>query len=122
MGHQKAHGDKVAVETEFYDVISSDSKVSNNLKAECLERGNYQRFIDIWESHKDGEIIIVDGEEFRENPGLVLNNFVGQVRNINEVGITNGNSEFHNINFTDILEFGVGKSMYCISKKFAKEY
>ena len=37
--HQKAHGDKIAVENSFYDVISSDSGVTSSLRSECLERG-----------------------------------------------------------------------------------
>ena len=123
--HQKAHGDKVASEYSFYDVISSDSKVTASLRSECLDRGRYRHFIDIWESRGDGKIVIVDGEEFKRNPGMVLNSFVQQVdeiKNPMKNPKKHGDLVVENFDFTNVLKFEDGKSMFCISKDFSRKH
>ncbi|XP_013102846.2 bifunctional heparan sulfate N-deacetylase/N-sulfotransferase [Stomoxys calcitrans] len=75
--HQKAHGDAIANNYSFYQVITaSDSapKALRDLRNRCLNPGKYAQHLERWLSYYPAQQLhIIDGEQLRLNPIDVMN-------------------------------------------------
>ncbi|XP_075162039.1 N-deacetylase and N-sulfotransferase sfl [Haematobia irritans] len=75
--HQKAHGDAIANNYSFYQVITaSDSapKALRDLRNRCLNPGKYAQHLERWLSYYPAQQLhIIDGEQLRLNPVDVMN-------------------------------------------------
>lgn len=75
--HQRAHGDPLATSLSFEQVIKAkedDSEQLKSLRSRCLSPGFYSQHLSRWlDFYPSRQIIIIDGEWFRLNPGAVLN-------------------------------------------------
>uniref|UniRef100_A0A1I8MTS9 [heparan sulfate]-glucosamine N-sulfotransferase n=1 Tax=Musca domestica TaxID=7370 RepID=A0A1I8MTS9_MUSDO len=75
--HQRAHGDAIANNYSFYQVITaSDSapKALRDLRNRCLNPGKYAQHLERWLSYYPAQQLhIIDGEQLRLNPVDVMN-------------------------------------------------
>ncbi|XP_037813495.1 LOW QUALITY PROTEIN: bifunctional heparan sulfate N-deacetylase/N-sulfotransferase, partial [Lucilia sericata] len=75
--HQRAHGDTIANNYSFYQVITaSDSapKSLRDLRNRCLNPGKYAQHLERWLSYYPAQQLhIIDGEQLRLNPVDVMN-------------------------------------------------
>ncbi|XP_068141948.1 bifunctional heparan sulfate N-deacetylase/N-sulfotransferase [Drosophila tropicalis] len=75
--HQKAHGDVIANNYSFYQVITaSDSapKALKDLRNRCLNPGKYAQHLEHWLAYYPAQQMhIIDGEQLRLNPIDVMN-------------------------------------------------
>ncbi|XP_011186085.1 bifunctional heparan sulfate N-deacetylase/N-sulfotransferase [Zeugodacus cucurbitae] len=75
--HQRAHGDAIANNYSFYQVITaSDSapKALKDLRNRCLNPGKYAQHLEHWLAYYPAQQLhIIDGEQLRLNPVDVMN-------------------------------------------------
>lgn len=84
--HQRAHNLSVALNFTFYEIVSLDFqkergavdertlKAVHDLRNRCLSPGTYATHLEKWLAHySPDQMMIVDGEEFRDNPVLIMN-------------------------------------------------
>ncbi|XP_065359240.1 bifunctional heparan sulfate N-deacetylase/N-sulfotransferase [Calliphora vicina] len=75
--HQRAHGDTIANNYSFYQVITaSDSapKSLRDLRNRCLNPGKYAQHLERWLSYYPAQQLhLIDGEQLRLNPVDVMN-------------------------------------------------
>lgn len=84
--HQRAHNLSVALNFTFYEIVSLDFqkdrgkiheptlKAVRDLRNRCLSPGTYATHLEKWLAHySPDQMMIVDGEELRDNPVLVMN-------------------------------------------------
>ncbi|XP_040098349.1 bifunctional heparan sulfate N-deacetylase/N-sulfotransferase 2 isoform X2 [Oryx dammah] len=76
--HQRAHGDPVALNYTFYQVISASSQAPpalRSLQNRCLVPGYYSTHLQRWLTYyPSGQLLIVDGQELRTNPAASMEN------------------------------------------------
>ncbi|XP_036784535.2 bifunctional heparan sulfate N-deacetylase/N-sulfotransferase 2 isoform X3 [Manis pentadactyla] len=74
--HQRAHGDPVALNYTFYQVISASSQAPltlHSLQNRCLVPGYYSTHLQRWLNYyPSGQLLIVDGQELRTNPAASM--------------------------------------------------
>ncbi|XP_064125796.1 bifunctional heparan sulfate N-deacetylase/N-sulfotransferase 2 isoform X6 [Loxodonta africana] len=74
--HQRAHGDPVALNYTFYQVISASSHAPlalRSLQSRCLIPGHYSTHLQRWLTYyPSGQLLIVDGQELRTNPAASM--------------------------------------------------
>uniref|UniRef100_A0A8C2S921 [heparan sulfate]-glucosamine N-sulfotransferase n=1 Tax=Capra hircus TaxID=9925 RepID=A0A8C2S921_CAPHI len=74
--HQRAHGDPVALNYTFYQVISASSQAPpalRSLQNRCLVPGYYSTHLQRWLTYyPSGQLLIVDGQELRTNPAASM--------------------------------------------------
>lgn len=77
--HQRAHGDLLAKEKSFEEIIKAkdDDSSSHELRTirnRCLMPGFYSQHLNRWlELYPSRQIIIIDGQWLKLNPGAVMN-------------------------------------------------
>ncbi|GAB1298813.1 Bifunctional heparan sulfate N-deacetylase/N-sulfotransferase 2 [Apodemus speciosus] len=103
--HQRAHGDPVALNYTFYQVISASSQAPlllRSLQSRCLVPGYYSTHLQRWLAYyPSGQLLIMDGQELRVNPAAsmeIIQKFLG---------IT----PF--LNYTRTLRFDEDKGFWC---------
>uniref|UniRef100_A0A9L0TFW0 [heparan sulfate]-glucosamine N-sulfotransferase n=1 Tax=Equus caballus TaxID=9796 RepID=A0A9L0TFW0_HORSE len=103
--HQRAHGDPVALNYTFYQVISASSQAPlalRSLQNRCLVPGYYSTHLQRWLTYyPSGQLLIVDGQELRTNPAASMENIQ------KFLGIT----PF--LNYTRTLRFDEDKGFWC---------
>nr|XP_048282435.1 bifunctional heparan sulfate N-deacetylase/N-sulfotransferase 2 isoform X4 [Myodes glareolus] len=103
--HQRAHGDPVALNYTFYQVISASSQaplVLRSLQSRCLVPGYYSTHLQRWLTYyPSGQLLIVDGQELRINPATSMETIQ------KFLGIT----PF--LNYTRTLRFDEDKGFWC---------
>ncbi|XP_077896102.1 bifunctional heparan sulfate N-deacetylase/N-sulfotransferase 2 isoform X5 [Ictidomys tridecemlineatus] len=103
--HQRAHGDPVALNYTFYQVISASSQaplVLRSLQNRCLVPGYYSTHLQRWLTYyPSGQLLIVDGQELRTNPAASMESIQ------KFLGIT----PF--LNYTRTLRFDEDKGFWC---------
>ncbi|KAF2355048.1 Heparan sulfate-N-deacetylase [Trinorchestia longiramus] len=76
--HQVAHGVPAAVNHSFSEVLRAEAPPNHpkdlyNLRARCLEPGEYARHLERWLEHFPAEqLLLVDGEQLRQAPVQVM--------------------------------------------------
>ncbi|XP_054731807.1 bifunctional heparan sulfate N-deacetylase/N-sulfotransferase [Anastrepha obliqua] len=75
--HQRAHGDAIANNYSFYQVITagdSAPKALKDLRNRCLNPGKYAQHLEHWLAYYPAQQLhIIDGEQLRLNPVDVMN-------------------------------------------------
>lgn len=75
--HQRSHGDTVALNFTFYDVITANDhspKPLRELRNRCLNPGLYAQHLERWLSfYPPQQLMIIDGEELKSDPVRVMN-------------------------------------------------
>ncbi|XP_067643649.1 bifunctional heparan sulfate N-deacetylase/N-sulfotransferase [Eurosta solidaginis] len=75
--HQRAHGDAIANNYSFYQVITASDSASKSLKDlrnRCLNPGKYAQHLEHWLAYYPAQQLhIIDGEQLRLNPVDVMN-------------------------------------------------
>jgi len=75
--HMKAHGDQLAVEHSFLEIIKADetsSKAMREIRNRCLIPGLYSQHIDRWLYYYDSsQMLLLDGDSLRDDPIQVMN-------------------------------------------------
>lgn len=75
--HIKAHGDVVANNYSFYQVITSDDsapKLLKDLRNRCLNPGKYAQHLEKWLNfYQNQQLYIIDGEQLKFHPTEVVN-------------------------------------------------
>ncbi|XP_057386730.1 bifunctional heparan sulfate N-deacetylase/N-sulfotransferase 2 isoform X2 [Balaenoptera acutorostrata] len=103
--HQRAHGDPVALNYTFYQVISASSQAPlalHSLQNRCLVPGYYSTHLQRWLTYyPSGQLLIVDGQELRTNPAASMESIQ------KFLGIT----PF--LNYTRTLRFDEDKGFWC---------
>uniref|UniRef100_A0A7N9CYG3 [heparan sulfate]-glucosamine N-sulfotransferase n=1 Tax=Macaca fascicularis TaxID=9541 RepID=A0A7N9CYG3_MACFA len=103
--HQRAHGDPVALNYTFYQVISASSQTPlalRSLQNRCLVPGYYSTHLQRWLTYyPSGQLLIVDGQELRTNPAASMESIQ------KFLGIT----PF--LNYTRTLRFDDDKGFWC---------
>ncbi|KAL4698354.1 hypothetical protein H8959_011011 [Pygathrix nigripes] len=103
--HQRAHGDPVALNYTFYQVISASSQAPlalRSLQNRCLVPGYYSTHLQRWLTYyPSGQLLIVDGQELRTNPAASMESIQ------KFLGIT----PF--LNYTRTLRFDDDKGFWC---------
>uniref|UniRef100_A0A8D1BH84 [heparan sulfate]-glucosamine N-sulfotransferase n=1 Tax=Sus scrofa TaxID=9823 RepID=A0A8D1BH84_PIG len=103
--HQRAHGDPVALNYTFYQVISASSQAPlalRSLQNRCLVPGYYSTHLQRWLTYyPSGQLLIVDGQELRTNPAASMESIQ------KFLGIT----PF--LNYTRTLRFDEDKGFWC---------
>ncbi|XP_073734875.1 bifunctional heparan sulfate N-deacetylase/N-sulfotransferase 2 isoform X2 [Callorhinus ursinus] len=103
--HQRAHGDPVALNYTFYQVISASSQAPlalRSLQNRCLVPGYYSTHLQRWLTYyPSGQLLIVDGQELRTNPAASMESIQ------KFLGIT----PF--LNYTRTLRFDEEKGFWC---------
>ncbi|XP_059982591.1 bifunctional heparan sulfate N-deacetylase/N-sulfotransferase 2 isoform X3 [Lagenorhynchus albirostris] len=103
--HQRAHGDPVALNYTFYQVISASSHAPlalRSLQDRCLVPGYYSTHLQRWLTYyPSGQLLIVDGQELRTNPAASMESIQ------KFLGIT----PF--LNYTRTLRFDEDKGFWC---------
>ncbi|XP_059967797.1 bifunctional heparan sulfate N-deacetylase/N-sulfotransferase 2 isoform X2 [Mesoplodon densirostris] len=103
--HQRAHGDPVALNYTFYQVISASSRAPlalRSLQDRCLVPGYYSTHLQRWLTYyPSGQLLIVDGQELRTNPAASMESIQ------KFLGIT----PF--LNYTRTLRFDDDKGFWC---------
>ncbi|XP_014440331.1 bifunctional heparan sulfate N-deacetylase/N-sulfotransferase 2 isoform X2 [Tupaia chinensis] len=103
--HQRAHGDPVALNYTFYQVISASSQAPlalRSLRNRCLVPGYYSTHLQRWLTYyPSGQLLIVDGQELRTNPASSMEGIQ------KFLGIT----PF--LNYTQTLRFDEDKGFWC---------
>ncbi|XP_030884156.1 bifunctional heparan sulfate N-deacetylase/N-sulfotransferase 2 isoform X3 [Leptonychotes weddellii] len=103
--HQRAHGDPVALNYTFYQVISASSQAPlalRSLQNRCLVPGYYSTHLQRWLTYyPSGQLLIVDGQELRINPAASMESIQ------KFLGIT----PF--LNYTRTLRFDEEKGFWC---------
>ncbi|XP_061420826.1 bifunctional heparan sulfate N-deacetylase/N-sulfotransferase 2-like isoform X1 [Lethenteron reissneri] len=105
--HQRVHGDVAALNHSFVEVVSAgpDSPFPLRvLQGRCLQPGLYSSHADKWLSlYPPGQLLIVDGQQFRSNPAVVLDSvqrFLGLSPHFN---------------FANALTFDEHKGFWCVA-------
>ncbi|RZF35802.1 hypothetical protein LSTR_LSTR009218 [Laodelphax striatellus] len=74
--HTRAHGDPIALNYSFYDVISASDtapKVLRDLRNRCLNPGKYAQHLERWLTYyTPQQLHIIDGDQLRSNPIEVM--------------------------------------------------
>ncbi|XP_039293526.1 bifunctional heparan sulfate N-deacetylase/N-sulfotransferase [Nilaparvata lugens] len=74
--HTRAHGDPIALNYTFYDVISASDtapKVLRDLRNRCLNPGKYAQHLERWLTYyTPQQLHIIDGDQLRSNPIEVM--------------------------------------------------
>ncbi|XP_027716837.1 bifunctional heparan sulfate N-deacetylase/N-sulfotransferase 2 isoform X2 [Vombatus ursinus] len=103
--HQRAHGDPIALNHTFYQVISAPPQASPALRAlqnRCLIPGYYSTHLQRWLTYyPSGQVLIVDGQELRTNPAASMESIQ------KFLGVTPV------LNYTRTLRFDEGKGFWC---------
>ncbi|XP_043842338.1 bifunctional heparan sulfate N-deacetylase/N-sulfotransferase 2 isoform X3 [Dromiciops gliroides] len=103
--HQRAHGDPVALNHTFYQVISAPPQAPSALRAlqnRCLIPGYYSTHLQRWLTYyPSGQVLIVDGQELRTNPAASMESIQ------KFLGVT------PLLNYTRTLRFDEGKGFWC---------
>ncbi|XP_013787455.1 bifunctional heparan sulfate N-deacetylase/N-sulfotransferase-like [Limulus polyphemus] len=75
--HMKAHEDHAAVKYAFYEVVTASDnapKILRDLKSRCLNPGLYAQHLERWLAfYPPSQLMIIDGEELKGDPAIVLN-------------------------------------------------
>ncbi|XP_065336089.1 bifunctional heparan sulfate N-deacetylase/N-sulfotransferase isoform X1 [Cloeon dipterum] len=75
--HMRAHGDQVALNYSFYEVITaseSSNRPLRDLRNRCLLPGKYSQHLERWLTYySSSQLFIIDGEELRTAPVDVMN-------------------------------------------------
>ncbi|XP_037933336.1 bifunctional heparan sulfate N-deacetylase/N-sulfotransferase [Teleopsis dalmanni] len=75
--HQRAHGDIIANNYSFYQIITatdSAPKALKDLRNRCLNPGKYAQHLEHWLAYYPAQQLhIIDGEQLRSNPVDVMN-------------------------------------------------
>lgn len=75
--HTKAHGDIIANNYSFHQVITASDtapKPLRDLRNRCLNPGKYAQHLDRWMTYFPPQAVhIIDGEELKSNPVEVMN-------------------------------------------------
>ncbi|XP_018802324.1 PREDICTED: bifunctional heparan sulfate N-deacetylase/N-sulfotransferase [Bactrocera latifrons] len=75
--HQRAHGDAIANNYSFYQVITASEsapKALKDLRNRCLNPGKYAQHLEHWLAYYPAQQLhIIDGEQLRLNPVDVMN-------------------------------------------------
>ncbi|XP_072484253.1 bifunctional heparan sulfate N-deacetylase/N-sulfotransferase 2 isoform X4 [Notamacropus eugenii] len=103
--HQRAHGDPIALNHTFYQVISAPPQAPPALRAlqsRCLLPGYYSTHLQRWLTYyPSGQVLIVDGQELRTNPAASMESIQ------KFLGVTPV------LNYTRTLRFDEGKGFWC---------
>ncbi|XP_007478486.1 bifunctional heparan sulfate N-deacetylase/N-sulfotransferase 2 isoform X2 [Monodelphis domestica] len=103
--HQRAHGDPMALNHTFYQVISAPAQAPPALRAlqnRCLIPGYYSTHLQRWLTYyPSGQVLIVDGQELRTNPAASMESIQ------KFLGVTPV------LNYTRSLRFDEGKGFWC---------
>ncbi|XP_074088960.1 bifunctional heparan sulfate N-deacetylase/N-sulfotransferase 2 [Macrotis lagotis] len=103
--HQRAHGDPVALNHTFYQVVSAPRQAPPALRAlqsRCLMPGFYATHLQRWLTYyPSGQVLIVDGQELRTNPAASMDSIQ------KFLGVTPV------LNYTRTLRFDEGKGFWC---------
>ncbi|XP_036592035.1 bifunctional heparan sulfate N-deacetylase/N-sulfotransferase 2 isoform X3 [Trichosurus vulpecula] len=103
--HQRAHGDPIALNHTFYQVISAPPQAPPALRAlqnRCLIPGYYSTHLQRWLTYyPSGQVLIVDGQELRTNPAASMESIQ------KFLGVTPV------LNYTRTLRFDEGKGFWC---------
>ncbi|XP_041774237.1 bifunctional heparan sulfate N-deacetylase/N-sulfotransferase [Anopheles merus] len=75
--HIKAHGDPIANNYSFYQVITAseaEPKALRDLRNRCLNPGKYAQHLERWLAcYPPQQLYIIDGEQLKTNPVTVMN-------------------------------------------------
>ncbi|KAJ1528835.1 hypothetical protein ONE63_007209 [Megalurothrips usitatus] len=75
--HMRAHGDEIALNYSFHQVITATDtapKTLRELRNRCLNPGKYSQHLERWLSYyPPQQLHIIDGEQLRNNPVEVMN-------------------------------------------------
>ncbi|XP_049299310.1 bifunctional heparan sulfate N-deacetylase/N-sulfotransferase [Anopheles funestus] len=75
--HIKAHGDPIANNYSFYQVITAsdaEPKALRDLRNRCLNPGKYAQHLERWLAcYPQQQLYIIDGEQLKSNPVTVMN-------------------------------------------------
>ncbi|XP_071440534.1 bifunctional heparan sulfate N-deacetylase/N-sulfotransferase [Hetaerina americana] len=75
--HMRAHGDAVAKNYTFYEVVTATDTAPKNLRElrnRCLNPGKYSQHLERWLSYfQPQQLHIIDGDTLRSNPVEVMN-------------------------------------------------
>ncbi|KAG9509632.1 Bifunctional heparan sulfate N-deacetylase/N-sulfotransferase, partial [Fragariocoptes setiger] len=103
--HARAHKDPAALKYSFYRIITADNEAPprvRDLRDRCLTPGHYANHLNNWLSYyRSDQLIIVDGNWFRDNPAQVLDSLQSSL-NIPSI-----------LDYTNILTFDKRKGFFC---------
>lgn len=75
--HQRSHGDLIALNFTFYDVITANDhspRQLRELRNRCLNPGLYAQHLERWLTYyPPQQLMIIDGEELKSDPVSVMN-------------------------------------------------
>ncbi|XP_028415525.1 bifunctional heparan sulfate N-deacetylase/N-sulfotransferase 4-like [Dendronephthya gigantea] len=107
--HMRAHGDKIALKVEFYDLLNMGMNVSGplkNLKTRCLRPGLYAEHLERWMMHFPiNQILTVDGDQLKSDPVQVMD----QVQSF--IGVKK------KIDYGTILKYNERKGFFCLASR-----
>merc|ERR1712136_428704 len=107
--HMRAHGDSIANNYSFHEVVTGTAKPLNNqhkralrgLRNHCLQPGYYAQHLERWLSFFSPQnLMIIDGEELKSEPFVVLN----QLQDFLDV---------QKIDYTKLIKFDKRKGFFC---------
>ena len=107
--HQKAKNNRLAVNSSFYEILTSEDPKYKSLRNRCLHPGQYAQHIDKWLMlYPASSLHFVDSQQLRNDPASVMNDLQAFAK-IEPV-----------VDYNKLLKFDRNKGFYCPVDEYSK--